>query len=196
MKTNKKTDIRLMCITAVFIALTCTATMIIRIPIPLGYAQFGDCVILLATFLFGPFVGAVSGGVGSAMADFLGGYPIWCFPTFLIKSIFPLIMWVSIRKKDPAKKTGTVSTGSIRTFIGVALSMTFMVIGYTLSGALLYGSMAAGLSSAPGLIAEGIANGLAFYALAFLLTKSGAKKYAAEKAFTKPTAPSKKNRHH
>lgn len=199
MKANtKKTDVRLMCTTAVFTALTCAVTMIIRIPIPLGYAQLGNCIILLGTFLFGPFVGAAAGGAGSALADLLGGYPIWCLPTLLIKSIFPLIMWFFIkgkRTKIHSHINPVTSLSSVRTFIGVFLSMAFMVIGYTLSGALLYGSMEAGLASAPGLIAEGIANGLAFYALAFLLMKSGITKFVPVKSFITPKISVKKKHH-
>ena len=58
-----------MCITAVFMALTCVATMVVQIPIPLGYAHLGDSVILICAFFFGPVVGALAGGIGSAMAD-------------------------------------------------------------------------------------------------------------------------------
>lgn len=41
-----------MCITAVFMALTCVATMVVQIPIPLGYAHLGDSVILICAFFF------------------------------------------------------------------------------------------------------------------------------------------------
>jgi len=63
------------CMTAVCMALTCIATMLIQIPIPLGYAHLGDSVILITAYLFGPVVGALAGGIGSAMADILTGYP-------------------------------------------------------------------------------------------------------------------------
>jgi len=59
------------CMTAVCMALTCIATMLIQIPIPLGYAHLGDSVILITAYLFGPVVGALGrysdriSGVGS-----------------------------------------------------------------------------------------------------------------------------------
>ena len=49
------------CMTAVCMALTCIATMLIQIPIPLGYAHLGDSVILITAYLFGPVVGALAG---------------------------------------------------------------------------------------------------------------------------------------
>ena len=80
-----------MCITAVFMALTCVATMVVQIPIPLGYAHLGDSVILICAFFFGPVVGALAGGIGSAMADILTGFAVWAVPTLIIKTIMPII---------------------------------------------------------------------------------------------------------
>ena len=50
-----------------------------------------------------------------------------------------------------------------RTFVALLAACLVMAAGYTLFGALLYDSLAAGLSSAPGLILEGIVNIVAFY---------------------------------
>ena len=68
-----------LCLTAVFMALICVATMVIQIPIPLGYAHLGDCMILLATYLLGPVAGMLASGIGSAMADILTGYANYDF---------------------------------------------------------------------------------------------------------------------
>ena len=57
------------CMTAVCMALTCIATMLIQIPIPLGYAHLGDSVILITAYLFGPVVGALAGGIGSGVGS-------------------------------------------------------------------------------------------------------------------------------
>lgn len=59
---KKKFTIQKMCMTAVFMALTCMATAFIQIPIPLGYAHLGDCIILIAAYLCGPVAGALAGG--------------------------------------------------------------------------------------------------------------------------------------
>ena len=62
--------------TALFAALACVATMSIRIPTPGtgGYIHPGDAVVILAGIILGPAYGLLAGGVGSAMADLLGGY--------------------------------------------------------------------------------------------------------------------------
>ncbi len=60
-----------MCITAVFMALTCVATMVVQIPIPLGYAHLGRQRNTYMCIFLRPVVGALAGGIGSAMADIL-----------------------------------------------------------------------------------------------------------------------------
>ena len=70
-----------LCLTALFTAIVCIATFIIQIPIPLGYAHLGDCMILLSTHLLGAVGGMISGGIGSALADIISGFPIWALPT-------------------------------------------------------------------------------------------------------------------
>ena len=59
--------------TAVCMALTCIATMLIQIPIPLGYAHLGDSVILITAYLFGPVVGALAGGIATPMENIMTG---------------------------------------------------------------------------------------------------------------------------
>ena len=67
------------------IALVCISTMAIQIPIPLGYCHLGNCMILLISFLFPWQTGLLAGGVGSALADLLTGFPQWILPTLIIK---------------------------------------------------------------------------------------------------------------
>lgn len=159
------------CITAIFIALVYIATALIQIPIPLGYANLGDSIILLASFLFTPWIACIAGGVGASMADVLTGYPIWAVPTLIIKVGIALIACsiFSIGKKNK-------SLYSVRTILGAVLSMLFMAAGYTVFGAVLYGSVAAGLSSAPGLLAEGVINIIVFYVIGTILDKAGIRK--------------------
>ena len=52
--------------TALLCALTCIATMIIKIPTPgMGYIHPGDALVLLCGFLLGPVPGALAAGIGS-----------------------------------------------------------------------------------------------------------------------------------
>lgn len=72
---------------ALMAALTCIATMIIKIPSPvLGYIHFGDGFVLLSGILLGPVYGGLSAGIGSMFADLLSGYASYAPATFAIKA--------------------------------------------------------------------------------------------------------------
>jgi uncharacterized membrane protein len=58
---------------AVFAALVCIVTIafVVSIPVTGGYFNLGEAVIYIAALVFGPAVGAFSGGVGAMTADLL-----------------------------------------------------------------------------------------------------------------------------
>ena len=81
---------------ALLAALACVATMIIKIPTPLGgYIHAGDAVVVLAGFLVGPVWGALAAGLGSALADVISGYVLYAPGTFVIKAVVALLAgWI------------------------------------------------------------------------------------------------------
>lgn len=71
-------NIRKLVLAALLAALTAVATMIIRIPTPTqGYIHLGDGMVLICGILLGPGLGALAAGIGSMMADLIGGYMAW-----------------------------------------------------------------------------------------------------------------------
>ena len=66
---------------------------------------------------------------------------------------------------------------SWRTALGFFLSAVWLVVGYTLAGAVLYGSLEAGLTSTPGLIAEAVVNMAAAFGVGALLEKANFRKF-------------------
>lgn len=167
MTTKNKISAKTICITALSMALICVSTMFIQIHIPLGYAHFGNTFILLIACCFGKKVGLISAGFGSALADLLSGFAIWIIPTLIIKMIMGFMIGMIAQKKD-----GSFKMISIKVLLAAVLSNVWMVIGYTLSGAIIYGSLATGLTSSPGLIFEGVVNIILFYIIGFILEKS------------------------
>lgn len=158
----KKMDAKQITITALAIAIVCVSTMVIQIPIPLGYMHLGNCCILLIGVYFSRTVGTLAGGVGSAMADLLSGYPQWILPTLIIKGLMGFA--IAAVSKD---QNGHVKLTSIRTLAASAAGILIMIGGYTVAGAVLYGSAAAGLAQVPGLSMEGILGIVLFYAAGF-----------------------------
>ncbi len=72
--------------TAVFAALTLLATFVFKIQTPaFGYIHIGECFVILSGIMLGPLYGGLAAGIGSGLADLLGGYAIWAPGTFFIK---------------------------------------------------------------------------------------------------------------
>ena len=71
-------------------ALTCVATMIIRIPTIKGYVHIGDCMVIASGIILGPVLGGLAAGIGSMLADLLGGYYVFSVATFVIKFLAAL----------------------------------------------------------------------------------------------------------
>ena len=74
---------------AVMGALVCVTTLLIQIPIPAtkGFFNVGDALVMVSALTFGPFVGFFAGGVGSSLADLIGGWYVWVPFTLVIKGI-------------------------------------------------------------------------------------------------------------
>lgn len=116
--------------TALLAALSCVATMAIKVPTPtFGYVHLGDGLVLLCGLILGPVYGSLAAGIGSAMADLLSGYAIWVPGTFMIKAVTALLASVVYRSLKKLFKEqadfGAVITGGIA-------GEAFMVLGYFL----------------------------------------------------------------
>ncbi len=127
--------IREFALLALFIALVAVSTMIIRIPVPQtnGYMNLGDSMVLLAALFFGPVGGFIAGGIGSALADILGGYPQWALWTLIIKGIEALI--VSVMAGALRLKRGRINVLQITSF---TLATAWMVFGYFIAETIMY----------------------------------------------------------
>jgi uncharacterized membrane protein len=126
--------------TIVMTALTCVVTMTVRVPTPLvgGYTHLGDVVQIFASLAFGWVVGGIAGGVGSALADLLGGYPFWAPITLVIRGIEGII----IGKLGYQRNIYWKISASI-------IGMVFMMAGYFGVYVPLYGWAAAVASTIP-----------------------------------------------
>ena len=83
--------------------------------------------------------------------------------------IFASVLFSTRRQAALAASIGSALSDFIGGFF---LSAAWMVLSYTVSGSLLYGSWAVGIPMVPGLIGEGVVNMIAAYALAACLVKA------------------------
>lgn len=156
-------NVKRICLTAVFMALVCISTMFFKVPIPLGYAHLGNGFILLGCFYMGNPSTIAIGGIGSCLADLLGGFPEWILPTLIIKSLMGFSMGLIMKKN---------ALFSIRTLLASISAIIIMVAGYFISGTILYGSAVTSATQLPGLISEGIIGIILFYILGAALNKA------------------------
>ena len=129
-----KTKTQKIVMAALLAALTCVATMIIKIPSPLkGYLNLGDCVVLLSGWLLSPLYGFFAAGVGSALADIFSGYATYAPATFVIKGLMALIAYFGF--KIFQNKIGNLPS---RILSGIAAEI-IMILGYFIFEGFLYG---------------------------------------------------------
>lgn len=107
------------------------STMFLKLPTLTGYIHLGDGVIYAASLALGPFAGAVSAALGSALADVLGGYPAWAPWTFAIKGIAGYIV-------------GKLGYGKskMNRLVAMSLASLWIVAGYAAGTAFMYSPMA------------------------------------------------------
>ncbi len=133
-----------------FTALTCAATMIIRIPSPTGgYINPGDSIVLLSAFLLGPLGGALAAAMGSGFADLLSGYAAYAPATFIIKGTMALCAGLIYQRIKLKNKNLTAIIA------GVAAEI-IMILGYFLFTSTVIGIGAAALVEVPGNVVQGI----------------------------------------
>lgn len=89
--------IRLLTTAGVSAAVIFLLTLLVRIPIPVGYLNLGDAGVFLVAMLLPAGYAALCAGVGSALAD-LVGFPLYAPVTFAVKGLAALVFALLFRK--------------------------------------------------------------------------------------------------
>lgn len=133
---NKSYSVKDICLAGLFIAIVCVGTMFISLKVPAteGYIHFGDGFILIIAILFGKKFGAVAGGVGSALADILLGYPHWAVFTLIIKGLMGYVAG-SIKDYDSENS----KFFSLKNISAAFVAEIIMIAGYFIGGVILKG---------------------------------------------------------
>jgi uncharacterized membrane protein len=79
-------DARTIALIAILTAVTIVFTLAVRIPFAptRGYFTLADVGVYFSAFAFGPVIGFIVGGLGTGLADILGGYAHFAIWSFLI----------------------------------------------------------------------------------------------------------------
>ena len=131
---------------ALLAALCCVGTMVLQFPLPgSGYANLGDCFVVLSGLLLGPAWGAAAGGIGTALADLISGFGVYAPATLVIKACMAAAAYGVFRALR--KKTWGAP-------VAAAVAACIMVGGYFLFELALYG-IGTALADVPGNAVQG-----------------------------------------
>ena len=141
---------------AMFAALGCVATMIIRIPTigTSGYVNIGDTVVLLAAWVLGTFYenlffAAAAAGLGPALADLIAGYTTYVPGTFIIKALMGIVAVLLFKIIAKANKHLAFAVSAV-------VAELVMVFGYFLYESTLLGYGMTAAASIPSNGVQGI----------------------------------------
>lgn len=135
-----KISVKMLCTSAVLMALTVCATAFMSFPVPNmqgAYVHPGDIIIFLGVVLIGPYA-AVVGGLGGFIADFIVGAGVYAPATLVIKALMALICYLIIRRKPDSFWLRLA---------GMAAGALVMVAGYFAYEWMLTGQLAAAAAS-------------------------------------------------
>lgn len=134
---------------ALLSALVCVATMVIRVPSPLGgYINLGDGIVLLCGWLLSPIYGFLAAGIGSGLADILSGYVAYAPATFVIKGCMALIAYGIAKGLRTRPLTGKL--------VGGVVAELVMIGGYLAFESFIYGFVPS-LVNVPANAVQGVA---------------------------------------
>ena len=162
---------------ALLAAMTCIATMMIKIPTPtMGYIHPGDCFVLLCGVVLGPVSGALAAGTGSMFSDIFSGYLSWAPATFLIKALSAGIAGFLFHRHMSGRSSAR--SRSLALAAGGIAGEAVMTAGYFLyetglaafgTGGFTGASLAAGIASSAAGIPFNLVQGIAGIILSILL---------------------------
>lgn len=143
-------DARLVSITAVMTAVTFVLTRLVQIPTPArGFVHLGDAAIFFAALAFGPWVGAVAGGLGTALADITSGYAQWALASLLVHGCQGWLVGALAQRRAEWR----------RMLIAVGAGVAVVVVGYFIAGIILVG-LGAAASEIPANIVQALTGGV------------------------------------
>ena len=129
-----------------------------------GYYNLGDVAIAFCAFTFGPLTALISGGIGTALGDLLGGYPQWAPISLVVHGLegFAIGLIVSVRRDNV-----------LIMVLGGLVGILLMVGGYFAAESTIMGmGFGPALAEAPGNIVQSAAGVILGIPLAFAVSRA------------------------
>jgi len=179
----KNNLVRKLVLCGLFIALVFLATYFTRIPTPLpgGYFNLGDAVIMLAAVFLGPVGGMIAGGIGSAFADMAASALIFAPITLVVKGTEGLVIGlITAKYRRDHLETRHTSPFNFSLILALVIGALVMVAGYFSGEAFILSlidrsfGLAAAVTELPANLTQGALSTILGYALVLLLNNAGA----------------------
>ncbi len=131
-------------ITAVMTALTCVVTVYVNIPNGVGgNINIGDSLIFISASLLGALRAACIGGIGSMIADFVGGYAAFAPFTLIVKGleglVAGLVSYYAFNLESKNRLSGIARI--LLTIGGMIAAALVMTLGYFVTSLILNNGM-------------------------------------------------------
>lgn len=141
---NIKNQSYRLAITALMLSLVMLGTMLLRMPIPLteGYIHLGDAMVFLSVLTLKRKDAALASGIGSALADVLGGFAMWAPWTLVIKASMAIVA-------SSILNTGKEKGARLRYITAMASAGILLTAGYYIAELIMYGNLLAALIGIP-----------------------------------------------
>lgn len=130
---NRRNNVQKTVLAAVLAALTCAATLL-HVPTINGYANLGDCMVLVCAWTLGPIYGTFAAGLGSALADLILSYALYAPATFAIKALMALAAYFVFSALSILGIRSAISRA-----IGAVIAEILMISGYFAFESVVYG---------------------------------------------------------
>ncbi len=173
-KAQSKTNIQLIVVTGLFIALTYVFTAFVNVTLPIaangGLIHLGNIPLFFSAIIFGKKVGALSGSIGMTLFDVLSGWGAWAPTTFITNALIGYFVgWITEKR-----------SGILINTVSIIVALIIKVVGYFIGNMIMFGNLTSALLSIPGDITQIVA------AAVVVLPVVGQLKKMSKKQFTLP----------
>lgn len=139
MEKKKNSSALRIALLAVLTAVVVVFTIIIKIPTPTkGYLNLADLAICFIAFTFSPLTAFIAGGLGTALADIISGYPQWAPISFVVHGLEGLVVAMIVKRSSEAISNGE-AVSKIRILLAMIICIIIVTGGYFILSATIMG---------------------------------------------------------
>lgn len=158
---------------AVLTALVVVFTIIVKVPTPTkGYLNLCDLAICFIAFTFSPLTAFIAGGLGTAIADIISGYPQWAPISFIVHGVEGLVVALIVKRSAKDISNG-VKVPFYKILLAMVLGIIIVAGGYfVLSAIFMSLGFAAAAAGIPGNLLQAGVGVVVGYALSRAVVKA------------------------